>query len=379
MSQNISRIWSTVEILILILVSVSPLLPKMLSVGLVMALLAFSVFWQLRYTGRLNINQEMVIIILFFMISMALDVRNITADQPYSIVNFMYPCYFIGGFFVAKRYSRQEFYTVYERIMFVCAILSLIGMSVYFISPSLIYHFPQYTYNGSTHRTVFFFNYLFAGDIMITRNSGIAWEPGLFQILLSLAFQMAIQKYEGKRRLIRVLVYVAAGVLTRSTLGYVMIVINLVTLIMKNRKYLYLVLGGALVACPLIFEELVFQIRYKLFGSSAFAARFTPLINAIKMTWNRPFGIGSTYYNAVYETMGLGSYDSYTQMLLRYGYPILGYVLYKLYQIFRRDNWAIAVILAIGFLSEPIAGSLLTVMFYYLENCKKAEVVQSET
>lgn len=370
-----SKVWSVTEIFILVMVSVSPLLPKMVSVGLVFALLAISVFWQFRKNGRIDINQELVVVMLLFMISMALDLRNVTDTQPYSIVNFMYPCYFLCGFWVARRYDKQQFYTIFEWIIFVCACLSLVGMSLYFICPSHITSFPAYTYNGSTHRTLFFFNYLFAGEageVMIVRNSGIAWEPGLFQILLSLAFQIAIQKYDRYRLFARVAVYVVAGALTRSTLGYLMIVLNLIVLMIKHRKYIFLVLGVAAVGAPFIFDELLYQLQYKLAGSSAFEARFTPLVNAFKIAWKRPFGIGSTYYNAVYEELELGAYDSYMQIFLRYGYPILIYVMAKLYKIFRKDNWAMALILAIGFLSEPIWGSVLTIVFYYLESSKKA-------
>ncbi len=369
-----ASIFKTLEIFIIVFVSVTPLLPRAVSIGLYAALLSYSVFLQIRKNGRPRISQEFVLLLLFFLIPMALDLRNVTPTQIYSGANLLFPFYFVCGYFIAQKYEKQEFYKIFERIVFVCAALSLIGMAICLINPQAVLSFPEYTFNGNTHRTLVFSNFLFVGEWMAVRNCGIAWEPGVFQILLSLAFQIAIQKYEKWWLFVRVAVYTVAGILTRSTLGYLMLLVNIVTLVIKHRKYLYLVLGVTAVCLPFVFEEVVYQIQYKLFGSSAFSARFTPLINAVKISWNRLFGVGSTFYDAFYQELRIGSYDSYTQILLRFGYPVLLYVLYKLFRMLRRDSWVLALILAIGFLSEPIWSSLFVVVFYFVSDPGKKEV-----
>lgn len=67
-----------------------------------------------------------------------------------------------------------------------------------------------------------------------------------------------------------------------------------------------------------IHEEVAFQLQNKLIGSVAFAARYEPLVNAIKISWNRLFGLGSTGYDELLKSMKIGSFDSYTQILMRY-------------------------------------------------------------
>jgi hypothetical protein len=209
---------------------------------------------------------------------------------------------------------------------------------------------------------------------MAVRNSGIAWEPGAFQILLNIALQIAIQKYKGKKLFFRIIIYCIAIVLTRSTIGYVILALNLFSLLCKHKKYIPLVVVVGLLGTSFIIPELMYQIEYKLFGSSAFGARFEPLVNALSYAWYMPFGLGSTGYDAVYEAERLGSYDCYTQMLLRFGYPIIIYVFSRLFKIFRKDNKYIALILIISFLSEPIWGSLLIATMYYLGDEKSLGV-----
>ena len=146
----------------------------------------------------------------------------------------------------------------------------------------------------------------------------------------------------------------------------------------KHRKYIPFMAVAFAMSLAIIIPELQYQLQYKLFGSKAFSARFNPLINAIKYSWYMPLGLGSTGYDAVYEAENLGSFDCYTQILLRFGYPMLIYVFGRLWKIFRRDSAYIAIILVISFLSEPVWGSLLLTAMYYLEDKKTMGVTDGE-
>lgn len=358
----------TLEVLLLVLLTFSPVIPQIIDIALTLLLLLIAFGKFLKKDEELPVDKTFLIAMICFGFPMVLDIFNTLNGQPYSLVNLMYPCYFACGYFVAKKYDKDEFYIILERITFAFAILSLVGMSVYFINPSLIYSFPSYVMNDNTHRTIFFFNYLFDGNWMAIRNSGVAWEPGAFQILLNIVFQIAIQKYSGKKLFGRVCLYSVAVVLTRSTIGYVVLAINLFSLVKKHRKYLRMVIAIALICSAFIVSELIYQLQYKLWGSMAFSARYEPMINAIRYSWYRPFGLGSTGYDAVYETAKLGSFDCYTQILLRFGYPLLFYVFGRLSKIFRKDNKYIAIILIVSFFSEPIWGGVLMTTIYFLEN-----------
>ncbi|MBQ9163107.1 MAG: hypothetical protein IJX74_07545 [Clostridia bacterium] len=373
------KILCTAEILFLVLATFSPHVPQVIEIGVTLALIVISI-WLLakQNNGDVPLDNTILIAMICFVLAMLCDVRNVFGGQPYSMVDFMYPCYFLCGYLVAKRHSKTQFYDTLEKIVFVAAILSLVGMSVYYINSSWIYSFPTYVQGGRTHRTLFFFNYLFEGTWMAVRNSGFAWEPGAFQILINLALQIAIQRQDGKRLFSRVCIYTLAVIFTRSTIGYVVLAINLFCLVRKHKKYLPIIATACVLGLVVIIPELQYQIQYKLFGSRAFGARFTPLINAIKYAWYMPLGLGSTGYDAVYESAYIGSYDCFTQILLRFGYPMLIYVMGRIVKIFRSDNKYIAIILIISFLSEPIWGNLLITAMYYLEDKKTLGVPDGE-
>ena len=373
------KLWCYVEILALLFITFSPLISTLLKMVISFVLIAIS-FWSLskENNGDFPLENTILIAMLCFALAMIWDVRNILRGQSYSLVNFLYPIYFLCGYLVAKRYSKTKFYDAVEKITFVLAILSLIGMAVYYIRPSLIRSFPTYVQNGNTHRTILFFNYLFDDGWMAVRNSGFAWEPGAFQILLNIAFQIALQKYEGKKLFARVCVYVLAIILTRSTIGYVVLAVNIICLLKKHKNYVPFLITAAVLSLAIIIPEIEYQLEYKLMGSGAFSARFRPLVNAIKYAWYMPLGLGSTGYDAVYVAENLGSFDCYTQILLRFGYPLLIYVIAKLANIFRRDNIYMGLILIISFLSEPVWGSLLFIIMYYIEDKKTVEVADGE-
>lgn len=355
-----------IEIFLLIAVSVSPVIPSALKLALNFLLLCIGFVRTVKQKKKPVIDKTFVLVLFFFFIPILFDLFYAVKVKAFSLPNLLYPFYFLCGYFYAKSCKKTEFYNAYEKVTYALAILSLVGMSVFFIAPSLIYSFPTYQYYDKTHRTIFFFNYLFDGGWMAVRNSGIAWEPGVFQILLNVAFQISIQKDKGKKLFVRTVIYSVAIILTRSTIGYVIFAINIFSLLKNNKKYIPVVIIAGLLCSTMIVTEVIYQLENKLAGSSAFNARWFPSINAIMHTWYRPLGLGGSYYDAVYETLNLGSFDCYTQILMRYGYPLLIYVLMKLWKIFKKDNPYVAIILLISFFSEPIWGSVLIVAMYYI-------------
>jgi len=364
----------SIQIVLLIVLSVSPVIPRGLSIMLLCALTLFSVSKGVFHNQ--NIDLIYVLLMIFLLLSAILDVAHTHSGQPYSLVNLTYPVYFTCGYFMVQNYEKKDFYRFYENIVFVLAILSYVGMSVYFINPSLIYSFPTYEQNGVTHHTIFFFNYLFSGDWMAVRNSGIAWEPGLFQILLNIAFQIGIQNFDGKKRFVRVIVYVGAILLTRSTIGYVAILINIISLIKKDKKYIVFLVVSIITFWISIYTEISYQLTYKLVGSSAFSSRYEPLVNAIKICWYRLFGLGSTQYDFLYKSENIGSFDSYTQILIRYGYPLLILIIGRLVKMFKDGDRNIAFIIILGLCSEPIWGCVLMAAIYFLKNDVKTQYLE---
>ena len=67
-------------------------------------------------------------------------------------------------------------------------------------------------------RQIYFFNYIYAQGFLMVRNSGIAWEPGVFQILMNLGLSISVACKE-RLDYKRIIVYSLAVILTRSTTG----------------------------------------------------------------------------------------------------------------------------------------------------------------
>lgn len=360
-------IWRYIEVLTLIMVSVTPWIPQAVKIALLGGLIAINIYRVQRLKGHLGVSISFVIVAFMFLIPSLVDLIHVSNSNPYSPVNFLYPINFLCGYLIATKYGKDEFCLVMEKIVFVLAFLSLIGMSVYYISPSLIRLFPSYTYYGTVNRTIFFFNYQFVDDWMSMRNAGIAWEPGVFQIILNLGLCVSIPKYKGRHRLIRVIVYALAIVLTRSTMGFIILIVNILYLLKEEKKYWVLLSLVIITFSVSIASELQYQLSNKLFGSSSFTYRYSPLINAIKYTWYKPLGIGSTGYNAVYQQLNLGSFDAYTQVLMRYGYPLLVYIVCKLRKL-RKNDFFLGITMILALFSSPVWGSAFFVVFYYLND-----------
>ncbi len=357
-----------IELLLVIMVSVCPYISTIGKIAIMFFLLAVNI------KRVASISKNFYLILVAMAIPSLLDIFNTTSGTSYSGNNLYYPfCMFVGAI-IATNYNVNDFLIRIEKIIYVLAFLSLIGMSVYYIAPGMIESFPTYQFYNLTHRTIYFFNYIYAQGFLMVRNSGIAWEPGVFQILLNLGLAITIKKYD-ELNYKKVFVYTLAIILTRSTTGLLILMINLILLVRKKKIFVILLGIVVLIFSTELYSILTEQISTKWIGTMAFSTRYEKSINAILYSWKYVFGIGSTGYNNVYLTHNLGSFDSYSQILMRYGYLLLIILFYILLKIGKQD-WYIAAILALSMMSESMWGSVLFSVFYfiYLEN-KGAEAI----
>lgn len=347
------------EILIIILISVAPYLSLMIKIALQLLIVILNI-------GRIRYISKHVYIMLILMACSALfDITNITHENIYSGNNWLYPLSMLTGALIATKYDLKGYLEKFEKVVYLLAILSLIGMSFYYIAPTLIERFPTYNFYGLRHRTIYFFNYIYAQGFLMVRNSGIAWEPGVFQILLNLGLAISLRRKDTKINYIRTFIYVISIVLTRSTIGLIILMVNLLVVIKRQRWFAILLIMALLVLSNEIYSMVTYQISNKWVGSVAFTNRINPTINAFLEGIRHPFGLGSTGYNAVYQIKKLGSFDSYTQILIRYGYALLTFFVYILYRIIKKD-WLIGVIIALSLLTESMWNSVMLGVIYFL-------------
>lgn len=350
------------EIFIMIVLSVSPLISIPLRIFLCLFLLILN-------RHNIYISRGFLFLLLIcFLIPSLIDIIS-HGDLPFSLLNISIPLIFLCGFVVGNKYSEaNQFYYKFEQIVFYLALLSLVGCFIMFFTPSVVRLFPEYVMNDKTHHTIYFFNFLqFDDGNIVIRNSGLAWEPGVFQFLLNIALLVNANKPDSKIKLLKSIVYVLSICLTKSTMGYIIMLLVFFKMLKTNKVYILILIISFLWFLPVVVEEIKYQLDYKMLGSDSFGVRFEPMFNAINLFGFNIYGIGSSYYNSVYEILNIGSFDSYTQILLRYGYPLFIYIVYKLIRIWQ-SNKILGFIIILTFFSEPLWSCVLVCAMYFLKN-----------
>lgn len=373
MVQTTRYIGRYIEVALLVMISFSPLLPQPLKAILVLSLFLLN----LKYIKRIQPNNTAVLFMfmLIFVSSSIYDLGNINSLDQISIFNLYFPLCFLLGFLISRKYKLDEYLNYIERLTFIAAVLSLGGVFVYTFVPNIVQRLPVYHYYNTSHRTAFIFNVLTNSAGVVKRNAGIAWEPGAFQVLLNLGLY-AHANDGGRKSIIKIIIYSLAIIFTKSTAGlliYILIVLH----VFKSNKWARLLIVVSLVAFKgFIQDALIYHKTYKLFGSAAFAARFEPILEAFSYGKRYIMGIGNSGYNLYYRDITQAPWESIGQIFIRYGYPLLILVLYRLLSI-SKNEMLLFVILIVTCMSQNIWFFPLITPFYFIDTKRtkaKAEI-----
>lgn len=358
--------WRQLEVLALVLLSVSPLLENSIRFPIILALFLLRAKSFLRQPVARGTVLLFLLLITAMVFASCLDVGNCTGGAQFSILNIYYPVCLAYGLVVSSFYSLSELLRYLGNIAYVGACFSLVGMAVIYFAPSLIAFLPSYTYGGYTHKTAFVFNILYADGFLVTRNAGFAREPGVFQMLLNIG---VLAEIENKRvgQILRLVVLGIALVLTESTIGlaiYAFLILKMIKSVPSAKYLLLIVVLGFSVQ---IGQMISYQLTTKLVGSDSFGIRYDPMIRAFEVGASHFFGLGNTGYTLTYAAGGYGSFDSFSQLLMRYGY-IPFTLICLLYLGIAKCNFWLFLILFLTSLSqciwyEPLITTLLFVSF----------------
>lgn len=370
-TENKSKL-QILEILLIILISFSPLLSNTMKAGFVL----FIVLINLKvFTNKINAKKFFLLLIFIglFVLSAVYDLRNVSSISEYSILNLYLPICFLLGYLVSEKYSYSEFLTLLDKVVFVAAILSLFGVFIYTFLPNLINYLPSYQYYHTSHKTAYIFNVILGyGGNVVTRNAGIAWEPGAFQFLVNIGLYSYL-KTTKKINLFKVAIYALAVITTKSTAGIIIFILLTWKLFLTDKKARILIIISLLAFSGLIAEELMYQYRYKLFGSYAFQSRLDPLLNSFNEGRNHLFGMGNSGYNAQLNSLNIGAWDSFGQIFIRYGYPMFIIITAVLIKIFSQDKMLFTIIF-VTFLSQGIWFFPIVTPFYFISYKKKSSI-----
>ena len=268
------------------------------------------------------------------------------------------------GYIISEKYTLSRFYYFLDRIIFVFAAFSLIGVFIYTFIPNIVTYLPSYNYYHTTHRTAYIFNVLTNGpNGILKRNAGIAWEPGAFQFIANLGLY-AYLKTNKKISLFKIGIYSLVVITTKSTAGILIFLAITFKLFIEDKKARVLILSSVLIFGGLILEELKYQFRYKLFGSFAFEIRLQPLLNAFNEGKNHFFGMGNSGFDIYYRNVTTPPWDSFGQIFIRYGYPLFIFINFRLLRLIKNQK-VLFIIILITLSSQNIWFFPLLTPFYF--------------
>lgn len=354
-----------IEMFILLILSFSPF-PYIVKL-LIYAFLILANIKLLRNVKMKNIYLAVISTMVFAII---FDLRNVDYETPFALSNFVFLLPFIFGAIYIRKYSFSNFIIIFERVTFAVSLISIIGTMLIYFMPSAIHTFPTWMYYNRPVKSIIIYGaiYDYTGTNFLARNCGIAFEPGAFQLLPNLGIGVLFSEYEDKNRIwiIKLITYIAAILLTRSTAGLAIMSVLLLVNMIRDKKSFFIVITAVILLWGLLAQSL--DIQSSKYETGNFQQRFANSIYVIKEYQGYLFGLGATGYNKAYRiNPQIGSWDTYTNLYIRYGYIFIALFIYLNIKVIKLNkNYFIPIMLSL--LSESLVGPLLVLFYYYAVN-----------
>lgn len=185
------------------------------------ALLYFAIYGINYLSGYCIRGKKQSIVVCVIMV-ITLAISGYAAKDTFSRCFVKFLCIMIG-YIVATQFAFQSFKQAFCKIVYVITCISLVVEVIAYIAPGFIKLFPIYE-GTNIHNLLIcgvFDRYL---TTMTVRNTGIFWEPGVFQmyIVVAMIFDIFQDKDFNKKRF----VIFAIGLLTTfSTTGYLALLV----------------------------------------------------------------------------------------------------------------------------------------------------------
>ena len=316
------------------------------------ALLYISSFHTINHRSDRYVNISIFIILFFSLTILVFDFYQYIITGLFSALSIAVPIYFYLAYRASLKFSDLKLDVVLENIIFYISVVSIISYLLLWYG-NLQNFATDYTYYDSRHLTVYFYNIMLNDAGIVYRNTGIASEPGLFQLLVNIGLFLSIQKKNNSP--FRMFVYTLSVLLTLSTAGIIILILIYLHLIKKhlsiksNIKYLYILLFLFFI----FYSDLNYHIENKLFGSDSFEGRFNPILDTLNTLIEYPLGLGNVAFDQVYKTTGSAAYESFGMILSRYGVGMF-ISISALYGKLLIRNTVLFFIVVVTFFSQPI-------------------------
>ena len=186
------------------------------------------------------------------------------------IMQSFHPTFFLKfiSLFLAANNLTSIFKTklifVYEKIIYVLAIISLFFFFVEFLNRDLIISFSQLIdFNSGKSMNFIIYNSHFRSEFLL-RNSGFAWEPGPFSAFVAISFFIYYIS-ETRLKLFKILIYSLVILTTQSELGISCLLILLLYYVFSSQKINFFLkyLSMIIIISMLYFANVVVEVDSK--------------------------------------------------------------------------------------------------------------------
>lgn len=214
--------------------------------------------------GKINVVLQKGVFTILFLESIFILLVPILNMDEFSSYFAIIMQLFIGAFCSAI-IPIENFRNKYIRVIVFFAAVSLMGYVLGFIYPSIINYFPVIIgtasvdyYNAIIY--VFMTAKGYASTVLTTRNAGICWEPGCYQMFLNIALFFLLngenRKHE-KKFVVYFFILVITIFTTMSTTGIILLCLNIIRFRTVWLRYLkknkFTLFGSCIVALMLLF------------------------------------------------------------------------------------------------------------------------------
>lgn len=286
-------------------------------------------------------------------------------SQTFNFLNIKIGIAILAGFLTASGIAKEELFNAIEKLVILALIIGLPIWVIALYRPEIIQLLPTYWFNGVEHRTLGIINFLWDGHKYITRFTGFGIEPGYMVFFTLIALWNRLRKAHSLRSWQSWLMVVAIFA-SQSTAGLILLPIVLWDTLKLRKLVLYIFIAGIFFG-TLLLQIIIYQLEYKLFGSSSFAIRIKPYNFFFNAPWHEMlFGLGNYFLSNSLTMTGLIGWDSALRFAQTYGLINLLILLGLLVEANRK--YVCVSVLAIGALfSQSIWLNPIFILLYFSE------------
>lgn len=328
----------------------------------------------------LNALITLSLFVMFYLLHYAYFCNDSASINSY-IGNIML---LFSAFLLSLQISFDSFERVFVNVL---AIIAIYSLAMYILG--FTFHISQYATGSTSMPILGLYNYLGSN---LGRNSGIFWEPGVYQIFLNVAIlflidQLNIQKLNKKDFCI-FLLFAVSIITTVSTTGYIILSCTMMYFVLHqyakssiSRKIIML-LPLLLVLGSLIFIMLYSPAIYnKLFRpNGSTQIRLNDLTRSPEIIQQSPYwGVGSgtqteQYRNSIYGI----TYNSVGVFLsaIRYGCIYICLYIYKIFKGIYKKLFNIRYIMLITMIAVFLTEGMfeLAIMYLFIFDFRRCSV-----